>query len=240
MVSLWVNVSLAFIGIGALVVYNGQLKVMRGQLDQMKGGSAQTDRLIAATNGLASAAQKAADTASEQLRATTKQLGYIQGARVTLYADFNGAEIDIVLFNDGHEAASNVRARFTVTERRVDNKAPLSDSIPFLITVPYSLTPVQDRTFWIGPTGPAWMDTHQYRREYQISFPPTNVSDRGMVELSGAMNYMDGFEDKQIPLCFRQIIRRRVDAPTSLPSSFVPCVDFESLLEAEKRNPQRR
>src|ERR1035441_7779148 len=44
--TLWSQIGLGLIGLGALYIYNGQLSVMKGQLKQIESTSAQTDRLI--------------------------------------------------------------------------------------------------------------------------------------------------------------------------------------------------
>src|SRR5271166_2935292 len=44
--TLWSQIGLGLIGLGALWIYHGQLTVMGGQLEQMKGSGGQTDKLI--------------------------------------------------------------------------------------------------------------------------------------------------------------------------------------------------
>jgi len=44
--TLWSQIGLGLIGLGALWIYHGQLNVMNGQLEQMRGSGRQTDKLI--------------------------------------------------------------------------------------------------------------------------------------------------------------------------------------------------
>ena len=152
--TLWSQIGLGLIGLGALYIYHGQLNVMSRQLEQIKSSGGQTDKLISLyqqqlaqltkqtgdTHDLAVAAGKQADAAkktAESAKSTAKtaestlhisERAYISSGAPQI--DFTKKAVYVPFMNNGHIPSGQIevvfyQATYTFTPPTIGSTNPI-------------------------------------------------------------------------------------------------------------------